>query len=506
MSAVPHVGRARADGNAETIQQLYQRYGRKIYAYCLYQLRSREEAEDALQTTFLNAFRSLERGTQTRFEQAWLFKIAQNVCLERSESSGRRLRVESPSDLEVLQEIAPAHQAENPEQLIGLEVALAGMPANQRKAIVLREWQGLSYREIGEELGLSQAAVETLIFRARRSLATALEEPQPEAQTRRGRALNIGSLLTALKTLFTGSAAVKTIAVAVTAGTVAVVGAKPVVHTVTGTQHKHRSAPGATLTQPASAATRKQIVATPSGMTGLLLPVQVRTRRTATSAATIDRAVAPARRTPIDDAPPPALPSPAAAPPATDPAAAAPVVPAEPTTPASPPEPSTPSSSPPPPPKPSPPPSGGGGGPGGDPSRGGGTTGGNRAGGDTGSNGGKVHRDKQSGGPHGNGGQHDPHGGGNSPGSPNGGAVPNSIPTPPPPDQAPGQDGGGSGSTPAPLATDAAPNGGQTGATSPLGGAGGNGSNNNDSHGQQQGGNAGDPPNAGHGHGRGGGG
>ena len=49
------------------------------------------------------------------------------------------------------------------------------MPENQRRAILLREWQGLSYREIAAELELSQAAVETLIFRARRSLASTLE-------------------------------------------------------------------------------------------------------------------------------------------------------------------------------------------------------------------------------------------------------------------------------------------------------------------------------------------
>jgi DNA-directed RNA polymerase specialized sigma24 family protein len=51
------------------------------------------------------------------------------------------------------------------------------MPEQQRRAILLREWQGLSYREISDELELSQSAVETLIFRARRSLAQGLEQP-----------------------------------------------------------------------------------------------------------------------------------------------------------------------------------------------------------------------------------------------------------------------------------------------------------------------------------------
>jgi DNA-directed RNA polymerase specialized sigma subunit, sigma24 homolog len=50
------------------------------------------------------------------------------------------------------------------------------MPETQRRAILLREWQGLTYKEISTELGLTQGAVETLIFRARRALAQGLEQ------------------------------------------------------------------------------------------------------------------------------------------------------------------------------------------------------------------------------------------------------------------------------------------------------------------------------------------
>ena len=175
-----------ASGASDTAQDLYARYGSQIYSYCLHRLRSREEAEDAVQTTFLNAFRSLQRGAQTQFERAWLYKIAQNVCLARQTVSTRRLRLESPNDFEVLQEVVPAHESEQPLDLIGLEEALERMPENQRRAILLREWQGLSYREISAALGHSQASVETLIFRGRRSLARALERPD-EGPTRRRR-------------------------------------------------------------------------------------------------------------------------------------------------------------------------------------------------------------------------------------------------------------------------------------------------------------------------------
>ena len=74
---------------ARATHLLYQQYGRQIFAYCLFRLGSREEAEDAVQATFLNALRSLQRGTVAHEPQAWLFRIARNVCCSRRASSAR---------------------------------------------------------------------------------------------------------------------------------------------------------------------------------------------------------------------------------------------------------------------------------------------------------------------------------------------------------------------------------------------------------------------------------
>ena len=182
MAAVPSIGRAslveapRVAPQAAATQGLYERHAAKIQSYCHHQLGSREEAEDAVQTTFMNAFRALGRGVVPEAESAWLFKIAENVCLSRRRSSWRRGRIESPSDFGVIEEVVPGPSAQR-DELIGIEDALASMPEQQRRAILLREWQGLSYREIAAELEVSQSAVETLIFRARRSLAQGLEQP-----------------------------------------------------------------------------------------------------------------------------------------------------------------------------------------------------------------------------------------------------------------------------------------------------------------------------------------
>jgi len=189
----------RAAPEADATRDLYERYARQIFAYCLHQLGNKEEAEDAMQSTFLNAFRGFKRGVDPEFESAWLYKIAQNVCLTRQRSTTRRRRVEMPGDLDALQDVLPAHAAQS-DELIGLPEALGGMPEQQRRALLLREWQGLSYKEIAEELDLSQAAVETLLFRARRSLATGLtEQARGKSALGKGRASDhAGSLLVVL--------------------------------------------------------------------------------------------------------------------------------------------------------------------------------------------------------------------------------------------------------------------------------------------------------------------
>ena len=186
--AVEPATRPGGTASARATQQLYREHGRQVYTYCLHKLRSREEAEDAVQTTFMNAFRALQRGTVPEHEQAWLFRIAHNECLNRRTSSVRRLRVESPNDLHVLQDAIPAPAGGDPLELVSLEDALDRMPRNQRKAILLREWQGLSYREIAAELCVSQNAVEMLIFRARRGLADAMEPDTSSQQKRRSAA------------------------------------------------------------------------------------------------------------------------------------------------------------------------------------------------------------------------------------------------------------------------------------------------------------------------------
>jgi RNA polymerase sigma factor (sigma-70 family) len=141
-------------------------YVRDVYHYALALLRNPADAEDVTQTTFMNAYRAYKRGDVIEKPQNWLIKIAHNVARSRYARSKRRVK-EVPLEDHVDQLAVPEDERPNVE---GILRALGRLPFNQRAAIVMRELEGRSYAEIADTLGVSVPAVETLIFRARRSL------------------------------------------------------------------------------------------------------------------------------------------------------------------------------------------------------------------------------------------------------------------------------------------------------------------------------------------------
>jgi RNA polymerase sigma-70 factor (ECF subfamily) len=152
---------------------LYRRHAQRVWRYCLRCLRRPADAEDALQQTFLQAHRALGRGVEPVAEAAWLLTIARNVCLTRADAHRRRYRAEVTEDPQLLDELVGAEVA---DEGVSAEVqaAFARLPERQRQALFMREWQEWSYAEIADALGTSESAVETLLFRARRTLAREL--------------------------------------------------------------------------------------------------------------------------------------------------------------------------------------------------------------------------------------------------------------------------------------------------------------------------------------------
>jgi len=147
-------------------ENLYRQYVKDVYHYALALLRNPADAEDVTQTTFMNAYRAFQRGEEVRKPQNWLIKIAHNVARSRYARTSRRVK-EVPLDDHVEQLAMPEEERTN---IDGVLRALGRLPFNQRAALIMRELEGRSYTEIADTLGVSVPAVETLIFRARRSL------------------------------------------------------------------------------------------------------------------------------------------------------------------------------------------------------------------------------------------------------------------------------------------------------------------------------------------------
>jgi RNA polymerase sigma factor (sigma-70 family) len=150
----------------QAFESLYRSYVKDVYHYALALLRNPADAEDVTQTTFMNAYRAYSRGLQVEKPQNWLIKIAHNVARTRYARASRRVK-EVPLEDHVEQLAVPE---ENRPDVQGVLQALGRLPFNQRAALVMRELEGRTYVEIADTIGVSVSAVETLIFRARRSL------------------------------------------------------------------------------------------------------------------------------------------------------------------------------------------------------------------------------------------------------------------------------------------------------------------------------------------------
>ncbi|HEY0389517.1 MAG TPA: RNA polymerase sigma factor [Gaiellales bacterium] len=149
---------------------LYEEHGAAVFAFALHLCGSREDAEDVVQTAYLQAFRALADGEQLVNPRAWLMVVARrqvyNLWRGRRETAAAE-----PVDVP-----AVAPDAEAAAELGRVRMVLFSLPEAQHQAFVLRHWSGLSNREIGEVLGTSESAVETLLVRARSAILASGDE------------------------------------------------------------------------------------------------------------------------------------------------------------------------------------------------------------------------------------------------------------------------------------------------------------------------------------------
>jgi RNA polymerase sigma factor (sigma-70 family) len=155
---------------SRAIDDLYRQHGGEVYRYAYAVLGNHADAEDVTQTTFLNAYRSLEQGVRPRKPSNWLLTIASNAIKQRFRQEQAR-----PREVQLDDRLAGSESDDEGPSVGELLAALSKIPPQQRQALVLREFEGRSYAEIGEILAVTTSALETLLFRARRSLAEELE-------------------------------------------------------------------------------------------------------------------------------------------------------------------------------------------------------------------------------------------------------------------------------------------------------------------------------------------
>ncbi len=160
-------------GHADAFRAIHDRYRSRLFAYTRQMLPGRQDAEDALQDVFVRAYAGLRASDRELALRAWLFRVAHNRCIDE-------LRRPAPPPPEVLSLVRttvhdPLAEVDLRESLRRLITDIRRLPDQQRSALLMRELGGMTYAELASSLGISIAAVKSLLVRARLSLAQAAE-------------------------------------------------------------------------------------------------------------------------------------------------------------------------------------------------------------------------------------------------------------------------------------------------------------------------------------------
>ncbi|HKF15349.1 MAG TPA: RNA polymerase subunit sigma-70 [Gaiellaceae bacterium] len=163
---------AAAAGDEQAFVELTAPLRRRLHAHCYRMLGSVHDADDALQETMLRAWRGIG-GFEPRAElSSWCYRIATNVCLRMIEQRGRRGAAEVDAYLQPYPDaVTPEEEVERRETIgLAFVAAVQLLPPRQRAALVLRDVLGWSARETADVLGLSVAAANSALQRARERL------------------------------------------------------------------------------------------------------------------------------------------------------------------------------------------------------------------------------------------------------------------------------------------------------------------------------------------------
>ena len=163
-------------GDLSPASEIYDRYSGRIYNFALRFLKNSEAAEDATQEVFVKMIRHASQFQGDAKLSTWLFSITANWCrdfLRKADNKSKEsddVLVTLPAPLDQ----SPDRNLEQRENEIRIQRALKALTPEQREAILLSRYQGLSYAEIAQISGCSEGAVKTRVFRAMETLKKAL--------------------------------------------------------------------------------------------------------------------------------------------------------------------------------------------------------------------------------------------------------------------------------------------------------------------------------------------
>jgi len=150
-------------GDSRALEYLYRRHAPRIYALLLRMLRETADAEEILQETFVDAWKRAGEYAPSRGSvEAWLITIARSRAIDRIRHRGARLRLVRQTEQLAPVETAPADPPDVHAQT-RLRRALGTLPPEQRRALELAYWEGLSQSEISEHTGDPLGTVKTRV-------------------------------------------------------------------------------------------------------------------------------------------------------------------------------------------------------------------------------------------------------------------------------------------------------------------------------------------------------
>ncbi|HEX3975453.1 MAG TPA: sigma-70 family RNA polymerase sigma factor [Solirubrobacteraceae bacterium] len=172
-------------GNDRAFEELYARYRERIFSFILSKVHDHGRAEDVAQEVFMSALRRLRGSDQTIAFKPWIYEIAKNACIDEFRRGGRAREVPLESDGEFVVDRqqasvsgvpTPPAAVESKQRLHDLRGAFGGLSTTHHQLLVMREFEGMSYDEIGERLDMTRQMVESSLFRARRKLSEEYQE------------------------------------------------------------------------------------------------------------------------------------------------------------------------------------------------------------------------------------------------------------------------------------------------------------------------------------------